>query len=132
MIYNLIILTASLLFIWEFMKVRSTAIAQVEPILSEYTKAGFVGLNERDALSFQAIANNPQSFKQFIRSVNNGYLPKVHPEINQDLPLYENDQYGNPTNILNQMYIQIIQSYDTQFFAWRNSVNNAYLKLNGV
>ena len=31
MIYKLIILTASLLFIWEFMKVRSTAVAQVEP-----------------------------------------------------------------------------------------------------
>ena len=30
MIYKLIILTASLLFIWEFMKVRSTAVAQVE------------------------------------------------------------------------------------------------------
>ena len=32
MIYKLIILTASLLFIWEFMKVRSTAVAQVEPM----------------------------------------------------------------------------------------------------
>ena len=32
MIYKLIILTASLLFIWEFMKVRSTSVAQVEPI----------------------------------------------------------------------------------------------------
>ena len=31
MIYKLIILTASLLFIWEFMKVRSTAVAQLEP-----------------------------------------------------------------------------------------------------
>ena len=35
MIYKLIILTASLLFMWEFMKVRSTAVAQVEPTLQK-------------------------------------------------------------------------------------------------
>ena len=34
MIYKLIILTASLLFMWEFMKVRSTAVAQIEPNLT--------------------------------------------------------------------------------------------------
>ena len=47
-------------------------------------------------------------------------------------PLYENDYFGNPTNILNQAYVQLIQRHDTLFFAWRSSVNNAWLKLNGV
>ena len=99
--------------IYEFTKKRSTAVAQLEPTL-------------------QTIAKNPESFKQFIRSVNNGYLPKIHPEINEDLPLYENDYFGNPTNILNQAYVQLIQRHDTLFFAWLSSVNNAWLKLNGV
>jgi|7_EtaG_2_1085326.scaffolds.fasta_scaffold225661_1 hypothetical protein len=52
MIYKLIILTASLLFIWEFMKVRSTAVAQVEPTIQDKFKA-FTDANKNKTILFQ-------------------------------------------------------------------------------
>ena len=55
MIYKLIILTASLLFIWEFMKVRSTAVAQAEP---NFTNAWISIAQQNEQVSYEKPCKN--------------------------------------------------------------------------
>ena len=118
MIYKLIILTASLAFLWEFMKVRSTAVAQVEPKLSQYVASNtHLIYDQGDMQNIQTIANNQESFKRLIEI---GYKSPA------PFPIFDNN------GVMNQYYARLIQMNDDPFFQWRKTVNNAWLKLDGV
>ena len=113
MIYKLIILTASLLFIWEFMKVRSTAVAQVEPRLSNIITSN-PNWQHDDLL---LIANNEQSFKNWV---------------SKNFNMAKRGSFFNANGVLDAVIVDLIQKNDTLYFQWRNSINNPYLALNGA
>jgi len=118
MIYKLIILIASIFMIYEFTKKRSTAVAQIEPKLSQ----SVVDLSrwQRSTTAYGSditlIRDNEQSFKNWV-SANFNFAKRGS--------IFTN-------GVLDAPYVDVIQKNDTAFFAWRNSVNNAWLKLNGV
>ena len=116
MIYKLIILIASIFMIYEFTKKRSTAVAQIEPIIQANIKAGVI----TDTNDIQAIYRNQESFKRWFSRTTNSAKP------------YATWNLFDSNGVLDPYIINQIQRYDTEFFAWRSSVNNAWLKLNGV
>lgn len=107
--------------IYEFTKSRSTAVAQIEPRLSNIVKANTALIyNQRDALSIQTIANNQESFKRWFARTTNSAKP------------YATWNLFDANGVLDPYIINQIQKYDTQFFAWRSSANNAWMQLQGV
>jgi len=116
MIYKLIILTASIFMIYEFTKKRSTAVAQIEPIIQANIKAGVIQ-DQTDIYDIQTIYNNEQSFKNWVS--DNFNLAK------------RGSIFTN--GVLDPLMVDLIRKNDTAYFQWRNSINrNAWLKLNGV
>jgi len=106
--------------IYEFTKKRSTAVAQIEPKISNYVQANInagVITDQTDIGNIQLIANNQESFKRLIESEYKSPAP---------FPIFDNN------GVMNQYYTRLIQMNDDAFFRWRSSVNNAWLKLNGV
>jgi len=120
MIYKLIILIASIFMIYEFTKSRSTAIAQIEPriikTITDTPRGYSLTLNP----NIQTIANNQESFKRWFARTTNSAKP------------YATWNLFDANGVLDPYILNQIQKYDTEFFAWRNSVSNAWLQLNGV
>jgi hypothetical protein len=135
MIYKLIILTASIFMIYEFTKKRSTAVAQIEPIIQANIKRGSlqtqyvdtriiqaninagVITDQTDIYDIQTIYNNEQSFKKWFSDTFN---------MAKRGSIFTN-------GVLDPIIVHYIQKNDTAYFQWRNSINrNAWLKLQGV
>ena len=104
--------------IYEFTKSRSTAVAQIEPRLSNIVKANTALIyDQRDVLTIQTIANNQESFKRLIEIEYKSPAP---------FPIFDNN------GVMNQYYARLIQMNDDPFFRWRDAVNNAWMQLQGV
>ena len=125
--------------IYEFTKKRSTAVAQIEPNLTklqELAKVAYISYAQEpiiqanikagviqdltDTNDIQAIYRNQESFKRWFSRTTNSAKP------------YATWNLFDSNGVLDPYIINQIQRYDTEFFAWRSSVNNAWLQLNGV